>query len=192
AANTVHTLIATVNTLTVLSLLVTLNGTSAPPRSTSAPGREQVSGLGKASLMSVPMSGGISVTAESISRGAMVTLENPEIDRVRSTMVVEGSCTELFTQVREELERNFAERGEVGASVCVTHNGETVVDLWGGRAGEPAARRAWERDTITHVWSATKGATALCAHILASRGQLDINAPVVKYWPEFGTHGKEV
>jgi CubicO group peptidase (beta-lactamase class C family) len=105
-------------------------------------------------------------------------------------MAIDGTCASDFAAVREELERNLAERGEVGASVCVTVDGETVVDLWGGVA-EPATGRAWERDTLTHVWSATKGATALCAHMLASRGELDINAPVVRYWPEFGKHGKE-
>jgi len=66
----------------------------------------------------------------------------------------------------------------VGASVCVMVDGETIVDLWGGVA-DPASGRAWTRDTIGHIWSATKGATALCAHILADRGELDINAPVV-------------
>jgi CubicO group peptidase (beta-lactamase class C family) len=108
-------------------------------------------------------------------------------------MTVEGTHDARFAQVREEFERNFAERGEVGASVCVTVDGETVVDLWGGFSGSPAepAARAWQRDTIGNVWSATKGATALCAHLLAERGQLDLDAPVVTYWPEFGKNGKD-
>ncbi len=105
-------------------------------------------------------------------------------------MAIEGTCEARFARVREEFERNFAERGEVGASVCVTVDGETVVDLWGGSA-DPVSGRAWNRDTLGHVWSATKGATALCAHILAARGQLDLNAPVTAYWPEFGKNGKE-
>jgi CubicO group peptidase (beta-lactamase class C family) len=105
-------------------------------------------------------------------------------------MVVEGTCEPRFAQVREEFERNFAERGEVGASVCLTLDGETVVDLWGGMA-EPSSGRAWSGDTIGNVWSSTKGATALCAHLLAGRGQLDLNAPVSRYWPEFGKNGKD-
>ena len=105
-------------------------------------------------------------------------------------MAIEGTCDPRFAEVREEFERNFAERGEIGASVCVIVDGEPVADLWGGTA-EPATGRAWERDTIGHVWSATKGATALCAHILAARGQLDVNAPVTAYWPEFAKNGKE-
>jgi CubicO group peptidase (beta-lactamase class C family) len=91
--------------------------------------------------------------------------------------------------IRDEFERNFAERGEVGASVCVTIEGETVVDLWGGMA-DPLNERAWDRDTIGVVWSCTKGATALCAHVLASRGELDLDAPVARYWPEFAQNGK--
>ena len=105
-------------------------------------------------------------------------------------MAVSGKCNPRFECVHQEFERNFRERGEVGASVCVTLDGETVVDLWGGTAdidtGEP-----WKEDTVSVVFSSTKGATALCAHILASRGLLDIDAPVVKYWPEFGQAGKE-
>src|SRR5690242_7716393 len=106
-------------------------------------------------------------------------------------MLTEGTCEPRFAGVREEFERNFAERGEVGASVCVIVDGETVVDLWGG-SGAPDSGQPWTADTIGNVWSATKGATALCAHILASRGELDLNAPVVRYWPEFGKHGKDV
>lgn len=105
-------------------------------------------------------------------------------------MAISGRCDPKFECVGEEFERNFKEREEVGASVCVTVEGETVVDLWGGTAdvdtGQP-----WKEDTVSIIFSSTKGATALCAHILASRGLLDIDAPVVKYWPEFGKAGKE-
>jgi CubicO group peptidase (beta-lactamase class C family) len=65
-----------------------------------------------------------------------------------------------------------------------------VVDLWGGIA-RPDTQTPWVEDTISVIWSATKGATALCAHILASRGLLDLDAPVTTYWPEFGQAGKE-
>lgn len=105
-------------------------------------------------------------------------------------MLIQGTCAEQFAEVRTEFERNFAERGEVGASVHVTLDGEPVVDLWGGVA-DPVTGRAWSEETIVHVWSCTKAATALCAHILASRGELDLNAPVVRYWPEYGAEGKD-
>ncbi len=103
---------------------------------------------------------------------------------------VEGSCDAAFMSVANEFEKNFREREEVGASVCITHEGRTVVDLWGGIA-RPAERVPWERDTVSIVFSCTKGAVALCAHVLASRGKLDIDAPVASYWPEFARKGKE-
>ena len=103
---------------------------------------------------------------------------------------IEGTCDPRFAEVAREFARNFDERGEVGASVCLTLHGQTLVDLWGGVADE-ASGRAWERDTVSIVFSCTKGATALCAHLLASRGLLDLDAPVKEYWPEFAVRGKE-
>ena len=82
---------------------------------------------------------------------------------------VQGHCAPEFEPVREEFARNFAERGEIGASVCITLDGETVVDLWGGTA-DPETGAPWNEDTIAVVASSTKGATNLCAHVLASRG----------------------
>jgi CubicO group peptidase (beta-lactamase class C family) len=70
-------------------------------------------------------------------------------------MLTEGTCEPRFAGVREEFERNFAERGEVGASVCVIVDGETVVDLWGGSAA-PDSGQSWTADTIGNVWSATR------------------------------------
>jgi CubicO group peptidase (beta-lactamase class C family) len=106
------------------------------------------------------------------------------------TVDVAGTCAGTFHRVREEFERNFAARGEVGAAVCVTVDGQTVVDLWGGLA-DPATQRPWQRDTIGVVWSCTKGATALCAHILVARGEIELDAPVQRYWPEFAKNGKD-
>ena len=85
---------------------------------------------------------------------------------------VSGRCDDKFAAIAEEFARNFTERNEVGASVCVKLDGETVVDLWGGhftRERDPAT--PWNEDTVTIVYSSTKGATALCAHILADRGE---------------------
>jgi CubicO group peptidase (beta-lactamase class C family) len=103
---------------------------------------------------------------------------------------VRGTCAAGFDLVRQEFERNFAERGEAGAAVAITVDGKTVVDLWGGLADEETSR-AWDEDTTVVVWSCTKGATALCAHILADRGELDLDAPVARYWPEFAGNGKD-
>ncbi len=106
-------------------------------------------------------------------------------------MPIEGSCLPRFALVREVFERNFAERGEVGASVCVYHDGEPVVDLWGGLSNR-TTRAPWERDTIGLVWSGTKGAVAFAANILVARGVIDLDAPVASYWPKFAANGKDV
>src|SRR5258708_24236619 len=103
---------------------------------------------------------------------------------------VAGLCDWKSERVAEEFVRNFKKRGEVGASVCLSLEGEAVVDLWGG-SGDPASNAPWVEDTVSIVWSSTKGATALCAHILASRGLLDLDAPAAHYWPEFGQGGEE-
>src|SRR5262249_60076843 len=90
--------------------------------------------------------------------------------------MTEGVCKPGFERVAEAFNDNFKNGGEVGASVCLTVGGETVVDLWGGVADRKTAR-PWARDTISIVFSCTKGATAFCAHVLASRGKLDLHAP---------------
>lgn len=105
------------------------------------------------------------------------------------TATVNGHCAPGFAGVREAFERNFKEHGDVGASVTVTVDGEAVVDLWGGHA-DAARTRVWERDTLVNVYSTSKGMTALCAHLLVDRGELDLDAPVARYWPEFAQAGK--
>ncbi len=103
---------------------------------------------------------------------------------------IHGTCDEKFLGVREAFARNFEQELDVGASVSVIVEGETVVDLWAGSADE-ARTRPWERDTIVNVYSTTKTMTALCALVLADRGALDFHAPVGRYWPEFAVNGKE-
>ena len=105
-------------------------------------------------------------------------------------MKIDGNCKKGFERVADTFTRNFSEHGEVGASVCLHVGGEKVVDLWGGVA-DPKTQAPWAKDTVSVVFSCTKGATALCAHILASRGKLDIDAPVAELWPEFARKGKE-
>lgn len=102
---------------------------------------------------------------------------------------VVGVAKEPFGRVRELFEENLTSSADVGASFCATIDGETVVDLWGGYADE-ACSRPWERDTIVNVYSTTKTMTALTALLLADRGELDFNAPVARYWPEFAANGK--
>ena len=105
-------------------------------------------------------------------------------------MDIAGTIDPKFAPVRDAFQENFASRGELGAALTVTVDGRTVVDLWGGVA-DKLTRRPWLQDTMVMVFSCTKAATALCVHILAARGQLDLDAPVARYWPEFAAAGKE-
>ena len=105
-------------------------------------------------------------------------------------MAVQGHYDPAFKRVRDTFERNFVERGEIGASVCLRDaKGRVLVDLWGGTRLNK--QTPWTRDTLSIVFSCTKAATALCAQILIDRGQLDPDALVTKYWPEFGAKGKD-
>ena len=103
---------------------------------------------------------------------------------------IEGFCASEFQPVLDQFLANFRTRGEVGASVAVTHEGKTVVDLWGGLALEPT-KKPWDRDTVSLVFSSTKGILALVANVLIDRGLLDPWQPVSEIWPEFATNGKE-
>jgi CubicO group peptidase (beta-lactamase class C family) len=103
---------------------------------------------------------------------------------------ISGFCAPGFEAVGEQFEANFADRGEIGAAVAAWVDDELVVNLWGGSA-DAAGTRPWQQDTLTTVLSGTKGLTATCVHQLADRGELDRQAPVATYWPEFGQAGKE-
>lgn len=105
-------------------------------------------------------------------------------------MTINGWTSPGFDGVRDAFEKNFADGLEVGASFTAYHQGKAVADLWGGIADDHT-QRLWEEDTLEVVFSTTKGATAICAHQLAQAGRLDVDAPVVEYWPEFGQAGKE-
>ena len=102
---------------------------------------------------------------------------------------IQGSYDDLFSAVPGALSV-LLDAGDVGGSVAVFVDGEPVVDVWGGFA-DADRTVPWRRDTITNVWSVTKTMTALCALILADRGELDLDAPVARYWPEFAAAGKE-
>jgi CubicO group peptidase (beta-lactamase class C family) len=102
---------------------------------------------------------------------------------------VQGTFQERYADVRETFAANLASGEDLGASFCATLEGETAVDLWGGYA-DAARTRPWEKDTIVNVYSTTKTMTALAALILADRGDLDFDAPVARYWPQFAAAGK--
>lgn len=102
---------------------------------------------------------------------------------------IHGHADPRFAGVRDAFAANFARGEDVGASVAVTLGGELVIDLWGGHA-DAAKTRPWQRDTIVNVYSTTKTMTALCALLLADRGELDLAQKVAHYWPEFAANGK--
>ena len=94
-----------------------------------------------------------------------------------------------FEEVRGEFERNFAERGEIGAAVAAYWRGQKVVDLWGGRRA-PDGDAPWNEDTMVVVNSTTKGLSAMTVAVASARGWLEYDAPVARYWPEFAQNGK--
>ena len=102
---------------------------------------------------------------------------------------VTGVCDPKFSAVADAFLENLKSRDEVGANVALTIEGETVVDLWGGKVARDGAD--WKEDTVSIVFSCTKGATALAAHMAVERGLLDLNEKVSTYWPEYGCSGKE-
>lgn len=109
-------------------------------------------------------------------------------------MELGGTCEDRFSAVREAFAANFADGAplqDVGASVAMTVDGELVVDLWGGTIDtDDGEGRPWQRDTLINVWSTTKTVAALACLMLHDRGELDVHAPVAKYWPEFAAAGK--
>jgi CubicO group peptidase (beta-lactamase class C family) len=101
-----------------------------------------------------------------------------------------GKCDDRFDGVRAALARNLDSGEELGASLVLDIDGEIVVDLWGGFRDE-ARTVPWSEQTITNVWSTTKTVTSLAALMLVDRGELDVDAPVARYWPEFAAQGKQ-
>jgi CubicO group peptidase (beta-lactamase class C family) len=101
-----------------------------------------------------------------------------------------GKCDDRFDGLRTALARNLESGEELGASLVLDIDGEIVVDLWGGFCDE-ARTVPWSEQTITNVWSSTKTVTSLAALMLVDRGELDVDAPVARYWPEFAAQGKQ-
>jgi CubicO group peptidase (beta-lactamase class C family) len=92
--------------------------------------------------------------------------------------------------VRDALARNLDSGQELGASLVLDLDGDILIDLWGGFCDE-ARTMPWSEHTITNVWSSTKTVTSLAALMLVDRGELDVDAPVARYWPEFAAQGKQ-
>ncbi|MBT3399786.1 MAG: beta-lactamase family protein [Rhodospirillaceae bacterium] len=103
---------------------------------------------------------------------------------------IHGDCDPRFQAVRDALANNFATHDELGSAVTVYHEGQKVVDLWGGHM-DAARSKPWREDTLCIMYSIAKSICATSVHILADRGLVDLEAPVADYWPEFAQNGKE-
>ncbi len=103
---------------------------------------------------------------------------------------ITGKCEHGWRAVQDAFRANFSVRGELGANLCVIHRGETVVDLAGGWS-DIGATKLFSSNDLSVVFSTTKGMTSIAAHVLADRGQIDLDAPVSVYWPEYAANGKE-
>jgi CubicO group peptidase (beta-lactamase class C family) len=100
-----------------------------------------------------------------------------------------GTCSARFGPLRELFAAKLESGEDLGASLAVNIDGEMVVDLWGGWADE-ARTVPWAENTITCVFSTTKTMTSLAALVLVDRGELDLDANVAAYWPQFAARGK--
>jgi CubicO group peptidase (beta-lactamase class C family) len=108
----------------------------------------------------------------------------------RGTVRIGGAVSAGFEPVGDVFAENFSRRGELGGACCVYHRGRKVVDLWGGVRNELSGA-PWEEDTMVLVYSATKGLSAMTLALAHSRGWLDYEDRVSRYWPEFTANGKE-
>ena len=95
---------------------------------------------------------------------------------------IHGSVHPRFERVRQVFFENFSLRGEVGASLCVYHRGERVVDLWGGSV-DLEGQLPWSADDLTTIFSVTKGIVATAFLMLVDRGLIKYETPIKSYWP---------
>ena len=102
---------------------------------------------------------------------------------------INGHCLEQLEELEVLLQQHLEAEKDIGASLSIIYQDETIVDLWGGFVDEKKTK-AWESDTITNVWSTTKTMASLCALLLVDQKELDLNSPVAHYWPTFSTNGK--
>src|SRR4051812_7317553 len=103
--------------------------------------------------------------------------------------MIGGTVAPGYEEVRDEFERNFSQRGELGAACAAYVGGVKVVDLWGGRR-HFRKPDPWLEDTLVMVYSTSKGLAAMTVALAQSRGLLDYDATVASYWPEFAQNGK--
>jgi CubicO group peptidase (beta-lactamase class C family) len=124
----------------------------------------------------------------------MTTRSDGAPDRVEQLELQDGRRIHGFVDqgygcVMDAFVANFVERHDLGAGCTAYVAGRIVVDLWGGLA-DPRTLRPWEPDTAAVIFSCSKGILAICAYLLVQEGRLEFDAPIARYWPAFGRHGK--
>ncbi len=105
-------------------------------------------------------------------------------------MKTKGHIHKDYTQIADSFSKNFEELGEIGASLCVYHQNEKVIDIWGGYK-DLEKNKKWDEDTVVPIFSTTKAIAASCVALCHSRELFDYKDYVCDYWPEFGSNNKE-
>lgn len=159
------------------------------------PSRRGFLSLGGAALASAAVGSTLSGCGGAQAADAQLwsSTANPSVSATASNGAkINGFVAPQYQSVFDAFVANFNTRSEIGASMAVTVNGMPVVEAWGGYSDtfSPTPSQAWNRDTVSLVFSCTKGATALCAHMLIAQGKLELDKPVAQYWPEFAANGK--
>ena len=96
---------------------------------------------------------------------------------------IDGHADPGFEPVSDAFADVLATQKGPGAAVAAWTDGHWTVDLWGGQS-DPDGRH-WQRDSLVQPYSVTKPFAAIAALVLADRGNLDLDAQVRRYWPEF-------
>ncbi len=99
---------------------------------------------------------------------------------------IEGSVAPGFESVRQLYELNMRTLAENNTQLCVYHEGEKVVDLWGSASGESD----FTGDSLVNVFSSGKSLESIAIASLVGKGLLEYSAKVADYWPEFAANGK--
>ena len=113
----------------------------------------------------------------------------PDITELEDGRRIHGFVDAGYGPVMDAFVANFVERHDLGAGCAVYVNGRLAVDVWGGIA-DARTTRAWHHDTAAVIFSCSKGLMAICAYLAVQEGRLDLDAPIARYWPEFGTDDK--
>jgi CubicO group peptidase (beta-lactamase class C family) len=96
----------------------------------------------------------------------------------------------LRGKLKALFQENFEKLGELGAAVSVWQNGKPIIDLCGGFC-DGGREAPWTTDTLVLVWSATKGIGSACVLHTLEQQNIELNRPVVEFWPEFAQSNKD-